>query len=216
MTDKTVQQAVLAELEWEPSIDAAHIGVTAENGVVTLTGHVATYPEKWAAERAAGRVAGVQAVADELQVRYPFQEDNTDDEIAQRALQSLNWDIGVPANAVKVKVEKGWITLTGEVDWYYQRSAAEADVRKLRGIVGVSNEISIKPPADAGNVPEKIKAALDRHARLEADDIFVSSDGGGTVTLTGTVHSYSERSLAQRIAWSAPGTRWVDNRLKVV
>ena len=137
MTDKSLQQAVLDELDWEPSVDAAHIGVTANNGVVTLTGHVSSYTQKWAAERAVGRVTGVKAVAEELEVRFPFEGKNSDDDIAKRAVQSLDWDVSVPNDKVKVKVEKGWVTLSGEVDWYFQRSAAEADVRKLQGVKGV-------------------------------------------------------------------------------
>lgn len=211
MTDKTVQKAVLDELEWEPSVDAAHIGVTASNGVVTLTGHVPTYAEKWAAERAAGRVAGVKAVAEELEVRFPFSSTDTDDEIARRVLQTLGWDVSVPDNAVKAKVEKGWVTLTGEVDWYYQSISAETDVRKLHGVAGVTNQIKVKPRVYSGDVREKIKAALTRHAQIEASDIGIVTDGG-KVTLTGKVHTWRERELAERTAWSAPGvTQVVDN-----
>lgn len=214
MTDKVLQQAVLDELEWEPSVDSAHIGVTANNGVVTLTGHVATYPEEWAAEHAAGRVAGVKAVAVELEVRFPYQNKGADDEIARRALQSLEWDVSVPANRVKVQVEKGWVTLSGEVDWYYQRSAAEADVRKLAGVVGVGNQIKVKARASAYDVRQKMKAALDRSAQIEADNIAITTDGS-KVTLSGKVHTWYERSLAERTAWSAPGVTQVDDRLTV-
>lgn len=214
MTDKILQQAVLDELDWEPSVNAAHIGVTASNGVVTLTGHVASYPEKWAAERAAGRVSGVKAVAVELEVRFPDSAKTTDDEIARRALQSLEWDISVPSNRVKVQVEKGWVTLTGEADWFYQRSAAEADVRKLSGVIGVDNQIKLKPRVSAYDVRQKIKSALDRSAEIEADDISILTDGG-KVTLNGKVHSWHERGLVERTAWSAPGVTQVDDRLTV-
>jgi osmotically-inducible protein OsmY len=214
MTDKSLQQAVLDELDWEPSVDAAHIGVTASNGVVTLTGHVPSYTQKWAAERAVGRVTGVKAVAEELEVRFPFEGKNSDDDIAKRAVQSLDWDVSVPDNKVKVKVEKGWVTLSGEVDWYFQRSAAEADVRKLQGVKGVSDEIKVKPSVNAYDVREKIKSAFDRNAQLEAANIIVTADGG-KVTLSGKVDTWRDRDLAERTAWSAPGVTQVDDQLIV-
>jgi osmotically-inducible protein OsmY len=213
MTDKSLQQAVLDELDWEPSIDAAHIGVTANNGVVTLTGHVSSFTQKWAAERAVGRVTGVKAVAEELEVRFPL-VGNTDDDIARRAVQSLDWDVSVPNNKVKVKVEKGWVTLSGEVDWYFQRSAAEADIRKLHGVKGVSDEIKVKPSVNADDVREKIKSAFDRNAQLEAANIKVTADGG-KVTLSGKVDSWHDRNLAERTAWSAPGVTQVEDQLIV-
>ena len=214
MTDKSVQQAVLDELDWEPSVDAAHIGVTADNGVVTLTGHVPSYMQKKAAERAVGRVTGVRAVAEELEVRFPFEGKNSDDDIAKRAVQSLDWDVSVPSNKVKVKVEKGWVTLSGEVDWYYQRSAAEADVRKLHGVKGVSDEMKVKPSVNAYDVREKIKSAFDRNAKLEAANINVAASGG-KVTLSGKVDTWHDRDLAERTAWSAPGVTQVEDQLIV-
>ncbi len=214
MTDKSLQQAVLDELDWEPSVDAAHIGVTANNGVVTLTGHVSSYTQKWAAERAVGRVTGVKAVAEELEVRFPFEGKNSDDDIAKRAVQSLDWDVSVPNDKVKVKVEKGWVTLSGEVDWYFQRSAAEADVRKLQGVKGVSDEIKVKPSVNAYDVREKIKSAFDRNAQLEAANIIVTADGG-KVTLSGKVDTWRDRDLAERTAWSAPGVTQVEDQLIV-
>jgi osmotically-inducible protein OsmY len=214
MTDKSLQQAVLDELDWEPSVDAAHIGVTANNGVVTLTGHVPSYTQKWAAERAVGRVTGVKAVAEELEVRFPFEGKNSDDDIAKRVVQSLDWDVSVPNNNVKVKVEKGWVTLSGEVDWYFQRSAAEADVRKLQGVKGVSDEIKVKPSVNAYDVREKIKSAFDRNAQLEAANIIVTADGG-KVTLSGKVDTWRDRDLAERTAWSAPGVTQVEDKLIV-
>lgn len=214
MTDKTLQQIVIDELDWEPSVNSAHIGVTANNGVVTLSGHVPTYAEKWAAERAAERVAGVKAVAVELEVRYSEAFKTGDDDIAERALHSLEWDVRVPASKVKVQVEKGWVTLTGEVDWFYQRAAAEADVRKLAGVLGVTNEIKVTARANASDVRQKIKAALDRSAQIEADNISIVTEGG-KVTLTGKVHTWFERNLAERTAWSAAGVTQVDDRLTV-
>src|SRR5208337_2544544 len=145
MSDSSLKQAVLDELEWDPSVNAAHIGVTANNGVVTLTGDVGSYTEKLAADSAAWRVFGVKAVADELVVRYPSGKKIEDADIAQKALQVLSWDSEVPLNKVKVEVEKGWVTLSGEVDRFYQRNAAEEDVQMLQGVAGVTNNINIKP-----------------------------------------------------------------------
>jgi osmotically-inducible protein OsmY len=199
MSDQSLQKDVMDELEWEPSLNPAHIGITANNGVVTLTGHVGRYTEKLAAERAAGRVVGVKAVAEELEARYPSDAPD-DDDIAKSALQALSWDSEVPNNSVAVRVEKGWVTLSGSVDWYYQGSAAEEDVRKLRGVVGVTNNIKIKPTFPASDVRAKIKAAFARNAQIDADDITVTTDGG-KVTLTGIVDSWNERStLGQRRA----------------
>ena len=214
MSDQTLQQAVLDELDWEPSINSAHIGVTANDGVVTLTGYVDSYTEKWAAEQAAGRVFGVKAVAEELEVRYPSSKKQNDDEIAKRALQVLAWDVDVPKDKVKIKVEKGWVTLSGEVDWYYQRSAAETDVRKLSGVTGVSNDIKIKPIVQPSDVRAKIKAAFERNAQIEEDDISVAVDGG-KVTLSGNVDTWYDRNLAESTAWSAPGVTQVEDRLIV-
>ena len=203
-TDSSLQQAVLDELNWQPSVKAANIGVTAKDGVVTLTGHVGSYAEKWAAERAAGSVFGVKAVAEELEVRYPFEKKEDDADIAQRALQVLSWDTEVPKDKVKVKVEKGFVTLSGNLDWHYQRSAAESDVRKLHGVIGLNNQIVIKPRVQASNVRDKIKAALKRKAQIEADNITVTTDGS-KVTLGGKVDTWYERRLAESTAWSAPG-----------
>ena len=214
MTDSSLQQAVLDELNWQPSVKAANIGVTAKDGVVTLTGHVGSMAEKWAAERAVSSVFGVKAVAEELEVRYPFEKKEDDADIAQRALQVLSWDIEVPNDKVKVKVEKGVVTLSGNLEWYYQRSAAEADLRKLPGVIGLNNDIVIKPRVQASNVRDQIKAALKRRAQIEADHITVTTDGS-KVTLGGKVNTWYERRLAESTAWEAPGVTQVENRLTV-
>jgi osmotically-inducible protein OsmY len=217
MTDSSLQQAVLDELNWQPSVKAANIGVTAKDGVVTLTGHVGSYAEKLAAERAAGSVFGVKAVAEELEVRYPSEKKEDDEDIAQRAVQVLSWDIELPKDQVKVKVEKGLVTLSGNLDWHYQRSAAAADVRKLHGVIGIKNDIVIKPRVQgvqASNVRDTIKAALKRRAQIEADHITVTTDGS-KVTLGGKVDTWYERRLAETTAWSAPGVTQVENRLTV-
>ena len=214
MTDQSLKQSVLDELNWEPSVKAAHIGVTARNGVVTLTGHVESYAEKWAAERSAERVTGVKAIAEKLDVRYPSTLDHGDELLARRALELLSWDVFVPKDKVKVKIEKGWVTLTGAVDYYFQKHNAESGIRKLHGVMGVSNEITIKPSVETSNVRGNIKSALSRYAQLEADRISVAADGGH-VTLTGHVDSFHERNLAATTAWSAPGVTHVENLLTV-
>ena len=214
MTDQSTKQTVLDELSWEPSINAAHIGVTARDGVVTMTGHVASYAEKYAAERAAERVSGVKAIAQELEVRYPSSAENGDDDVAKRALQALAWDVFIPRDKVKIKVTKGIITLTGDLDWQYQKESAESVVRRLGGVTGVFNEIKIKPSINAADVRDKIKAALVRNARIDADDITIATDGG-KVTITGQVDSFYERSVAERTAWSAPGVTQVEDLLTV-
>ena len=154
--DRRLQQAVLAELSWEPSVTAAHIGVTAKDGVVTLSGHVENFAEKQAAEDAARRVRGVKAVAEEIEVRLAFETSRSDDEIAAAAIDRLAWDVSVPRDAVKVNVEQGWVTLSGEVQWHYQKEAAGQDVQRLWGVTGLSNQISITPVIDTANVSDDI------------------------------------------------------------
>jgi osmotically-inducible protein OsmY len=215
MTDESLKQSVLDELAWDPSVADAHIGVTASGGVVTLTGHVGSYSEKCAAEHAVGRVAGVKAIAEELRIRYLYSVGHGDEDIAKQALNVLAWDLSVPKDKVKVKVDKGWITLSGDVNWYYQKHAAEMDVRKLLGVMGVSNQIVIKPGAQASDVRKEIKAAFERNAEFEAEHIAVSVDGG-EVTLSGKVDSYYERTLAEHTAWSAPGVTQVHDLITII
>jgi osmotically-inducible protein OsmY len=214
MTDQSLKQTVVDELVWDPSVNEAHIGVTARSGVVTLTGHVGSYAEKHAAEQAAGRVSGVQAIADELEIRYLYAVGHGDEDIAKQALNVLSWDLAVPKEKVKVKIDKGWVTLSGDVDWYYQKNAAESDVRKLLGVMGVSNQIVIKPSVQASDVQKKIKAAFERNADVEAAKIIVATDGS-KVTLSGQVDSYYQRTLAENTAWSAPGVTHVHDHITV-
>lgn len=215
MNDKDLRQFVLDELEYEPSIDAADIGVAAENGVVTLTGYVPNYAQKLAAERAAWRVKGVKGIAQEIQVRLPGHTRSNDDEIAQRALNILAWSTQVPSDAIRVKVSDGWITLSGQVDWNYQRNAAEFEVRKLSGVLGVINCIELKPKAQVGDVKQRILDALKRHAEIEAGRIRVDVRNDGTVRIEGEVDNWDERQAVERAVWSASGVRAVEDRLRI-
>lgn len=213
--DYNLQKAVLSELNWEPSVTAAHIGVTAEAGVVTLTGHVETYAEKRAAETAAARVKGVKAVAENIEVRLAFDRQRSDDEIATAAVDRLAWNLPGPRDAIKVKVEGGWVTLSGQVDWHYQEEAAEQEIRHVSGVVGVSNQVTIKPRVDVANISDDITHALHRSWLFDPKTIDVSADGG-RIRLDGTVHSLHEKSLAAITAWAAPGATAVENNLAVV
>lgn len=204
MDNLSLRDQVLSELEFEPSVNASHIGVAVENGVVTLTGHVGSYAEKLAAERIVQRLKGVRAIAQEIEVRFPADKKTDDDEIAQRALKILTWDTTIPDDKVKIKVQKGWITLTGEVDWYYQRSAVETAVRKLSGVTGITNSITVKPKVQAGDIKQRIENALKRNAELEAEKIHVLVSGGH-VTLEGKIKAWHERTVAEQAAWAAPG-----------
>ena len=205
-SDTQLQQDVLAELRWEPSINAAAIGVQVKDGIVTLAGHVNTFAEKCDAERATQRVAGVKALAIEMDVRLEGMNNRSDADIARSVENVLEWTTFLTRDAVKVKVENGWVTLTGEVEWQYQRQAAAAAVRYLMGVSGVSDQITIKTAALATVVKSDIEAALNRRARQYANDVSVSVHGTD-VTLTGTVHSWSERELARNTAWGTPGVR---------
>jgi osmotically-inducible protein OsmY len=213
--DDQLQKAVLAELKWEPSITAAHIGVVAENGTVTLTGHVQSYAQKHAAEVATGRVKGVKAIAEEIEVRLPFEVKRDDADIAAAAVNRLAWDAGTPRDAVKVKVEKGLLTLTGEVDGFFQKEAAEREVRSLMGVLGVSNQMTIKPRVDTAHLGDDIQDALHRSWFFDEENVHVTAQEG-RIKLTGTVSSWQERQTATATAWAAPGATSVENNLMVV
>ena len=212
--DHDLQQAVLAELAWEPSVTAAHLGVSAQSGVVTLTGHVEAYSEKIAAEQAALRVRGVKAVAEEIEVRLPFDRERSDDDIAAAAIERLAWSARVPADRFKVKVEKGWITLSGLADWYYQKEEAGLDLRRLMGVVGLSNQITVKPRVDTSSLSDDINHALHRSWFFDGSNLQVSAQGG-RVHLTGTVCSQHDRQSAAATAWGAPGATDVVNDITV-
>jgi osmotically-inducible protein OsmY len=209
-----LRQDVLDELEFEPSVNAAHIGVAANRGVVTLTGFVANYAEKAAAERAARRVKGVKAIAEEIEVRLPSDTKRSDDEIAARAVDILQWQVGSPADRLAIKVEKGIVTLTGDVDWQYQKADAEHVVHKLSGVIDVLNQIRVAAPVRASDIKEKIQKALQRSAEVEASGITVQTEGG-RVVLSGKVRAWYERDIAQRAAWSAPGVTEVQDHLTI-
>lgn len=213
--DSLLQQDVMDELDFEPSVNAAHIGVAAKNGVITLTGHVGSYAEKIAAEDAARRVSGVHAIAQEIEVRYPSDKKTSDDEIAARALSVLKWNAVVPYDAVQVKVQDGWVTLLGAVDWQFQRVAAESGIRRLSGVAGVLNEITLKPGVNSGDVKRKIEDALKRSAEIEAASIRVSALGNGKVALEGKVHDWQERDAVKRAAWSTAGVTSIEDHLKI-
>jgi osmotically-inducible protein OsmY len=213
-TDMMLQQDVIAELEWEPSVDATHIGVAVEDGVVTLSGYVPTYAEKWAAEEAAFRVSGVRAVAEEIDVKLPGTLKRTDADIARAAANALEWNAWVPKEALDVKVEDGVVTLTGEVPWDYQRKQAYDAVSRLTGVKRVVNLVRVRPRVTPIGIKEKIERAFERTAHEDAEKITVAVDGG-TVTLKGMVRSYAERRAAENAAWSAPGVLSVKDNLTV-
>ncbi|HEV2301483.1 MAG TPA: BON domain-containing protein [Stellaceae bacterium] len=213
-SDLQLRQDVLDELEFEPSINAAHIGVSADHGVVTLDGFVESYAQKAAAERAARRVRGVKAIADEIEVRLPSDHKRSDDEIASRAVDILGWQVGFPAERIKIKVEKGVVTLTGDVEWQFQKTEAGEAVHKLTGVVGVLNQIRVASPVQAREVKETIQKALHRTTDVEAARITVDADGG-KVILGGKVRARYERDIAERAAWSAPGVVEVQDRIAI-
>jgi len=214
-TDTQLQQDVTAELKWEPSVNAAQIGVEVKDGIVTLAGHVGTYAEKYDAERAAQRVSGVKALAVEMDVKLAGSSKRTDADIARAVENVLQWTTYLPKDHVKVMVEAGWVTLTGEVDWEYQRQSATAAVRYLLGVTGVSDQILIKKPkVSSSAVKSDIEAALKRRATVDAQKISVEVHGAD-VTLTGKVHSWSERDLARNTAWGTSGVQNVKDNMTV-
>lgn len=214
MDDKALQDAVMTELEWDPELDSAHIGVAASKGAVTLSGHVSSYAEKWAAVRAAERVQGVVAVADEMEVRLPSSSVRDDSDIAESIARALSSHTSVP-DSVDAEVRHGFVTLRGEVNWNYQREAAERVVRNTKGVKGVSNLITVKPRVQPAQIEQRIADAIKRMASLDANQITVTATDG-TVHLRGRVHSWYEKRLAEQEAKAAPGVSKVDNQITVV
>lgn len=213
-SDIQLKKDVEQELEWDPAINAAGIGVEVHGGIVTLAGHLGSYSEKLAARKAAQRVGGVKGLVVELDVRIPDAGRRTDEDIANVARSVLKWNAGLHEDSVQLSVEKGRVTLTGEVDWGYQAKAAEKAVAHLRGVCIVLNQIKVKARAKPGDIAGKIEAALKRHAQEEAQHIKVHV-GDGTVTLRGTVGSLDEKSAVCNAAWSAPGVRHVIDEMSV-
>lgn len=213
-TDMQVQQDVIEELRWDQSLNSSEIGVEVSDGVVTLAGHVASHGEKWNAEAAAQRVSGVKALAVEIEVTLPGASERTDADIARSVENVLQWSTYVPTDHVRVMVEGGWITLTGEVDWDYQRRAAVNGVSHLMGVKGVSDQISLRPAVSSRSIKSEIEAALARRTRANAHNVQVEVHGA-SVTLTGTVDNWSERELARRAAWGTPGVHKVQNNISI-
>jgi osmotically-inducible protein OsmY len=215
MTDKELKQHVQNALDWEPSLDASDIGVSVDEGVVTLRGNVASYAEKVAAERVALRVYGVKAVANDLVVHLVGGFERTDTEIAQASVAALKWNTVVPRDRVTVTVANGWLTLSGTLDWQYQKDAAARAVRDLMGVKGVTNSVTVQPRVKTMDVRDKIEAAFKRSAEIDARRINVIA-ADRKVILSGNVHSWAERQEAERAAWAAPGVTQVEDRLTIV
>jgi osmotically-inducible protein OsmY len=213
-TETQLQRDVLDELRWEPSIDANDVGVIAHEGVVTLTGRVDSFAEKDAAQRAAQRVTGVKAVANDLEVVVPGTHKRDDTDLARAAVDAITWNYNVPKDQVRLTVRNGWITLEGEVDWQYQRDAALKTVMFLTGVQGVTSNLVVRPRATPQQIKGKIQAALQRTASRDAAKIEVETVGG-TVILRGTVRTWAERDDAERAAWSAPGVSGVESYLEI-
>jgi len=215
-TDLQLQRDVLDELKFEPSIREAEIGIAAKGGVVTLTGFVDSYAQKFSAERTAERVGGVKAVADEIKVKLPGAHQRSDTDIAHATVNALRWDVQVPDDRIKATIEDGWIALEGDVEWQYQKWAAEGAVRNLTGVKGVTNLIAVKPKnASTHEVGQKIKDSMRRHAERDADRITIEAKDG-RVTLRGSVSSFAERKDAEHAAWQAQGVTSVDDQIAVM
>lgn len=213
-SDTQVRDNVEAELDWDARVDSRQIGVAVKDGIATLTGHVGSYAERRAAEEAALSVAGVKAVANDIRIDLPFDGKRTDADIAQAAIDALALNVTVPSNAVKVSVHDGWITLDGQVPTWYQKTVAEDALIHMRGVMGISNHITVRSQPSVHDVERKIKAALHRRAQLDANSIHVTAKDG-TVTLEGEVGSWSERGEAEFAAWQAPGVANVVDNLSV-
>jgi osmotically-inducible protein OsmY len=212
--DPWIRNDILDELEEEPSLDPSAIGVTVHNGVVTLSGHVRTFSEKRAAEKAAARIKGVRAIVQEITVELPREHAEPDDVIADRAVRVLEWNVRIPHERIQVHVEKGWVTLSGQVDWQFQKEAAEKALRSLLGLTGATNLNSVTPRVQVADVQQRIERALKRNAELEAAGIRVTATDGNVV-LEGKVHNWFDRKLAEDAAWRVPGVVRFEDRIAI-
>jgi osmotically-inducible protein OsmY len=213
-TDTELQKDVMSELKYDPSVKVSDIGVLAKNGTVTLNGYATSYSEKWEAVHATKRVAGVKAIADDIEIQLPASSHRTDTDIAAAAINQIEWSTTIPNGTVQATVRDGWITLEGQVEWWYQKNAAGGLVKQMAGVKGLTNSISISPKVTKHEVETDIKSAFKRSAMLDAEHIRVETSGNN-VTLHGQVRNYSEYDEAERVAWSEPGVSTVDNRLEV-
>jgi osmotically-inducible protein OsmY len=214
-TDSQLQQDVMDELQWEPRVDHPNIGVAAKDGVVTLSGFVSSYAAKIAAEKATRRVKGVRGLAEEIEVRFASDPKTSDTEIAKRIADMYDWSVTIPKNKVAVKVEHGWVTLTGTVDYHFHRQSAKDLASRINGVKGVTNLVEVKSSPSPTDVKDRIMAAFKRNADLDASTITVVAEGN-TVKLGGKVHAWYERQIAERAAWAAPGVNRIEDNIAVI
>ena len=213
-SDEEIQRDVLDELKWDARVRPNEIGVAVKDGVVTLTGWIDSYLKKIAAEEDAYHVPGVKAVVNDIEVRLPGSAQRSDPDLAKAVLDALKWDAGIPTDKIQVTVDHGWVTLKGEVEYYFQKRDAERAVERLSGVRGVTNLLVVKSQPTPSDLKEQIEKALVRNAETDARRITVEV-GGSKVILRGTVSSYAEKKAAEEVAWSAPGVTEVDNRIIV-
>lgn len=213
-TDAEIQKDVMEELKWEPAIRSSGIGVAVKNGVVTLSGTVDTYSEKKTVEKAALKVAGVKGIAEDIEIKLSYHDQKTDAELAQAVVNGLKWNVLVPDNKIKIKVENAWVTAEGTVEWAYEQNAVRDAISGIVGIKGISNLVKLEPKVNPADVKKKISAAFERSATIDANGIHIENVGN-KVILTGKVRSYAERQEAEQAAWNAPGVATVENKLEV-
>lgn len=213
-SDSEIERDVREELKWDPDLDSNDIAISVKNGVVTLSGFTHSYADRLEAELSTKRVAGVHAVANDIEVRLPAIDQRPDPDIARDAVAALKSELPISNEKIKVVVKDGWITLEGTAEWQYQKTAAESAVRKVKGVKGVTNVVTVNPRVEPSELKRKIQDAFKRNAQVDADRITVEANGS-VVTLKGTVRSWIERDEAERIAWSAPGITTVEDRIVV-